>query len=89
MAIGAPQGSVQWLVLREVILMLVVGLVCGIAAATATSQYVKTLLFGLPPNDRLTMAMAAVTLTLVALGAGFVPARRAARVDPMRALREE
>jgi ABC-type antimicrobial peptide transport system permease subunit len=89
MALGAPRNNVLWLILREVFLLVGTGLVLGIGAALATTRTAETLLFGLKPNDPLTMIGAAMLLLLVAALSGFLPARRAARVNPMVALREE
>jgi len=88
-ALGAGQGSIQWLVLREVLLLLTSGVVVGAAASSAVVKYVESLLFGLPKDDKSTVVMAASLLLAVALIAGAIPARRAAKMDSMQALREE
>ena len=89
MALGASSTDVQWMVLREVLLFVVGGAAVGISAALAASGFVRTLLFGLPPTDPLTVAGATVALMLVAGLAGYLPARRATRIDPIAALRAE
>lgn len=89
MALGARSTNVLWLILREAMTLVLIGLALGLVASLVTSKTAKTLLFGLKPNDPLTIAMASVLLLAVAVFAGYLPARRAARVDPMTALREE
>ena len=88
-ALGAAHADVIRLVLRETVLLLGVGLAAGVALALAAGQSAATLLFGLPPNDAGTLAAAGALLALVALIASYVPARRAAAVDPNTALRSE
>jgi predicted permease len=89
MALGAQSRGVLWLVMREVLMLIAIGLVIGLLSALATIKTASTLLFGLQPNDPLTIAIASVLLCAVAMLAGYLPARRAARVDPMVALRDE
>ena len=89
MALGARGRSVLWLVLREALVLVVSGLVVGVLASLALTKTAASLLYELKPNDPLTIAMATIVLMMVALVAGFLPARRAARVDPMIALRDE
>ncbi len=88
-ALGARGKSILWMVLREVLLLVVVGLAIGIPIALIATRFVSSQLFGLTGNDPVTLAAAAVVLTIVALLAGFIPARRAARVNPLTALRYE
>lgn len=89
MALGANSGRVRWMVLRQVGGMIVIGGVIGFAAALGIGRAAGSLLFGLEGNDPLVFASAAVILALIAFGAGYLPARRASRVDPMQALRYE
>ncbi len=89
MALGAQGRDVVWLVMREVSLLVAIGIAIGLAAALATTRLVSTLLFGLEPNDPATIALATLLMVGVAALAGYLPARRAAQVDPMIALRHE
>ena len=89
MALGARSSSVLWLVLREALTLVVIGLVVGVLTSLAVTKTAATLLYELKPNDPLTIAIATLLLAGVAVLAGYLPARRAARVDPMVALREE
>jgi len=89
MALGAKRGDVIWLVLREALALVVAGVAVGLLASHAATRTASTLLYGLEPNDPPTIAAATLLLFAVAALAGYLPARRAARVDPMAALREE
>ncbi len=89
MALGAERGTVMWLVLREVVLLVLLGVAIGLPVALVLSRLVQSQLFGLSATDPLTMAGAAVVLSVVALLAGYLPARRATTIDPMLALRYE
>jgi len=89
MALGAKGGNIAWMVLRETLLLVVVGLALGIPVAILAARLISSQLFGLKPTDPLTLIGAAMVLTIVALLAGYVPARRASRVDPLKALRYE
>jgi macrolide transport system ATP-binding/permease protein len=89
MALGAPRGSVVWMVLRGVLLLAALGLAIGVPAALGASRLVKSFLFETQPNDPRTLALAGVVLVSAAILAGFAPARRASRIDPLAALRHE
>ncbi|MGB7353017.1 MAG: ABC transporter permease [Acidobacteriaceae bacterium] len=89
MALGAPPGRVLRSVLGEASWMVVLGAAVGLGGALALGKVVASLLYGLRPRDPETLAGSAALLILVALGATWIPARRAASVDPMQALRHE
>jgi predicted permease len=89
LALGAQRGDVMRLVLRETLLLVLIGLVIGLGAAMASTRLISSMLFGLTPNDPGTILLAALLLVAVATLAGYLPARRASRVDPMVALRYE
>jgi putative ABC transport system permease protein len=89
MALGATQKNVAWMILREIIGMLAVGLCVGLIAAYGIGRVVESLLFGVKAGDPVVFVIAAVLLIAVALLAGWLPSRKAANVDPMVALRYE
>jgi predicted permease len=88
-ALGAFTKDVIWLVMKEVLILFAVGMAIGLPTAWGLSRLVETQLYGLTPNDPVTILVAAAGIAIVALTAGYLPARRATRVDPMRALHWE
>jgi len=89
MTLGAGRGEITRLIIREAGVLLAVGLSVGLLLALAGGKAVGSVLFGLKPYDPWTLAAAAALLAAVALAAGYLPARRATKVDPMVALRYE
>ncbi len=89
MALGAQRGAVIWLIFREAMLMVLIGVGIGLAVASPVTKMADSLLFGLKPNDPLTLVSAILLLIAVAALAGFLPAHRATKVDPLTALRHE
>jgi putative ABC transport system permease protein len=89
MALGAQASNVRWLILREALLLVVTGLAVGLPLILAVTRLAATLLYGLTPNDPVSLGLAALLLFTVALLAAYVPARRATRLDPLTALRHE
>ena len=89
MALGASRSQILELALRETLLLVTIGIAAGLLVALGASRLIATLLYGLKPTDPLTMAAAALLMVAVAALAGYIPARRASRVDPMVALRYE
>jgi predicted permease len=89
MALGAQRASVVGMVLRESMILVAIGVVIGLAGAIAGGRFVESVLFGLSTTDTVTMTVAIGAIIIVSLMAGYLPARRAARVDPMVALRYE
>jgi predicted permease len=88
-ALGAAPGRVRLMILRQVGVMTIVGGIIGLAAAIALGRAAQSMLFELKGYDPVVLAVSAVLLSVVALGAGLLPAHRASQVDPMRALRYE
>ena len=89
MALGAQRAQIAWLVFRETMWVVAAGVAAGIPLALWLARFAKSLLFDVTPADPWVLAAAVAALTAVAAGAGYLPARRAAGVDPMRALRWE
>jgi predicted permease len=89
MALGAAGSDVLWLVMKEVLQLVLIGVAIGLPAAMALTRFAKSQLYGIQPNDALTIGLATAGIVLVAIFSGYIPARRATLVDPMRALRWE
>jgi ABC-type antimicrobial peptide transport system permease subunit len=89
LALGAQPGLVIWLVMREVLLLLTIGLVIGVPAAMGLGGYVGSQLYGIKGHDPAIAVWTVVLLALVSAIAGFIPAQRASRIDPILALRYE
>jgi len=89
MALGAATDNVLWLVMREGLLLVAVGVVIGVPAAIGLTRVVQSQLYGVNAHDPGTLVLATIGLAAVACAAGYIPALRASRVDPMRALRYE
>ncbi len=86
MALGAQRGNILWMVLRETFVLLLVGLAIGIPAAFGASHFISSQLYGLGPTDVLSFSLGIAILAVVVMLAGFLPAHRASRVDPIVAL---
>jgi predicted permease len=89
MALGASNRSVVWLIMRDVLLMLASGLTLGVVASLAAGKLVTSLLYGVKPSDPATLTAAVLVLALATALAGYLPARRASRLEPTVTLREE
>jgi predicted permease len=89
MALGAQRRDVLRLVMRESMLLVIIGVAAGLAIALFAGRFVATLLYGVPPTDALALALAIFVMIVVSAVAGYIPARRASRVDPMVALHYE
>jgi predicted permease len=89
LTLGAAPALVTWIVMREVLLLLLVGLAVGIPATYALSRYVAGQLYGVPPTDPAIAGLTVLLLAVVSATAGLIPARRAGRIDPLIALRTE
>ena len=89
MALGAVAGRVGWMIMREVVLLVGIGVLLALPAAWGLSSSVSTQLYGITPDNPATIGLAVVLLTIAAAVAGLVPAMRAARVNPITSLRYE
>jgi putative ABC transport system permease protein len=88
-ALGAQRGQVLRTILGEGMMTTGIGIILGVIAAVALTRTIRSLLFGVTPTDPVTFALVVLLLTMVATLASYLPARRATRVDPMEALRQE
>ena len=89
LALGAQPASVIWMVMREVLVLLAIGLAIGVPAAMGLGQYVASQLYGIKAHDPMIAGSTVLLLTAVSAAAGLIPAQRASRIDPMLALRQE
>jgi hypothetical protein len=89
MALGARAPEVRWMILRETLLMVAIGALLGIPAALGLTRLLASFLYGLTPQDPLSIVASTAILLVITALAGYIPARRATRVDPMIALRYE
>jgi ABC-type antimicrobial peptide transport system permease subunit len=89
MALGAQRARIVWMVLREVCVLAAVGLAIGLPTALTVSKVVQSFLFGMKPNDPQALAGSVAVLVSAAILAGYVPARRASRIEPITALRHD
>jgi ABC-type antimicrobial peptide transport system permease subunit len=89
LALGATGGQVRWLVLRGTIVLIVIAITIGVPSALAATKLIKSTLYGVEPNDAITIAAAAIAVIASALLAAWIPAHRAAKSDPAIALRYE
>ena len=89
LALGAEPSGVLWIVMREVLLLLTIGLAIGIPSAIALGRYVSSQLYGIQPNDPWIAVSTVVLLAVVSAAAGLIPASRASKIDPILALRYE
>jgi ABC-type antimicrobial peptide transport system permease subunit len=89
MALGAQPSRVRWMVLRETLGLVIVGVLIGVPTALAATRLISSLLYGLSPTDPITVSVAIIAIVVSAILAGFLPARTASRVDPLIALKHE
>jgi macrolide transport system ATP-binding/permease protein len=89
MALGAPRGRVVWMIIKQVAILAAVGLVIGLPVAFGASRLVESFLYGIKADDPASIVTAVVTMAIAAIAAGYGPARRASRIDPLVALRHE
>jgi ABC-type antimicrobial peptide transport system permease subunit len=89
MALGAQGSNIVWLMLRRIAILVALGVAVGIGGALALTRWIESMLWNVTPDDPITIAATVVLLVLIALFAGLIPARRAARIHPMEALRSE
>jgi ABC-type antimicrobial peptide transport system permease subunit len=87
LALGASASELRWLVVRQGIVLAGAGVVLGALVSFAASRLLVSMLFGVTPRDPVTFAVVSSVLVAVAIGASYIPARRATRIDPLEALR--
>jgi ABC-type antimicrobial peptide transport system permease subunit len=88
-ALGATRAEVLWMIVRESLYLVVAGLILGLPLAWFTSKLMASMLFRLSPRDSFSFVAAGLGMLLVSLAAAFLPARRAASIEPMQALRSD
>jgi predicted permease len=88
-ALGAETGDVVWLVMKEVLLLAGIGITIGLSASYGLTRFAQSQLYGIQANDAVTIVLATIGIASVAMASGYIPARRATQVDPIRALRWE
>ena len=88
-ALGASAGRIVWMILRDVCVLAIAGLAIGIPLVLAESTYLRSFLYGIAPHDPAAIAVSVTMLVAAGLFAGYVPARRAAHIDPLHAIRCE
>jgi ABC-type antimicrobial peptide transport system permease subunit len=89
MALGAERRVIVWMVMRETMLLVLAGIIVGIPVALGGARLISNQLFGLSPTDPFSLIVSALVLITVAAVAGFLPARKASKVNPLTALRYE
>ncbi|MEK6398620.1 MAG: ABC transporter permease, partial [Terriglobus sp.] len=89
MALGASLSSVRWMVMKEIAVLVISGITAGIALALTGGRLVQSMLYGIAPTEPISILLSVVSLTVIALTAGYLPARRASQVNPIEALRYE
>jgi ABC-type antimicrobial peptide transport system permease subunit len=89
MALGARRDTVRWMIVRQSLFVAACGVVFGIAVSAAGTDLLRALLFNVEPRDVATLGLSAAIIFLVTAVAGYIPAQRASRVDPIIALRSE
>ena len=89
MALGAERSNVRWLVMREVLVLVAIGVAAGVPVVLAGNKLVSNMLFGVKGTDPMSLVLAVAAMLLVAMTAGYMPARRASRIEPVVALRYE
>ena len=89
MALGARPGHIKWLALRETLLFVLAGSAVGVGGAVVATRYVSSMLYDVNPVESSIVVGCTLLLSAVAVAAGFLPARRASRIDPIAALRHE